>query len=51
MEEMDYDMKDVSDGMYNAIVEAIPASLNLSPEEVSALIDEYDLISFYNENS
>lgn len=51
MEEMDYNREDVSDGMHSAIVEAIPASLNLSPDEVSALIEEYDLINFYNENS
>ena len=51
MEEMDYNREDVSDGMHRAIVEAIPASLNLSPDEVSTLIAEYDLINFYNENS
>ena len=51
MEEMDYDTEDVSDGMHSAIVEAIPASLNLSPDEASELIKDYDLINFYNKNS
>ena len=48
MEEMDYDMGD--DSLHNQVASEVSDILNLSPSEVSAMIEEFDLVRFYEEN-
>tara|TARA_R100001082_G_C4240818_1_gene107251 strand:- start:90 stop:488 length:399 start_codon:yes stop_codon:yes gene_type:complete len=50
MEEMDYDMNYESDPRYNEIAAKASEILNLSSDEVIAIIEEFDLMGFYEQN-